>query len=264
MEKLGLTIASPNGQAYSPDIAPGLVVQTTPKSGSAVVRDGSVTLLLSQGPKPLPVPKFAGMTEADAKTQIKSSHFTYDSKDSTKQFDAKVPKDTVIAAFGVNNLDLSTVSMYGDQQPVRLVVSAGALPDVTGMTVDAATAALAQLDVTAKPGAQNYSDTVPNGNVIGIDQPKGSVVQPGGTVNLIISQGPEPVPVPDIGGQNWTQAKAALTAAGLNFKFNNQKSQQIANTLPNSCTVISVSPGGGTTVPKGTTVTVTLAVQNGP
>jgi beta-lactam-binding protein with PASTA domain len=170
----------------------------------------------------------------------------------------------VIAAYGPNNLDLSTVSVYGDRQPIRLVVSAGALPDVAGKSVADATTALAAVDLTAKPGAQTYSDTVPDGNVIAVDQPTGTVIRPGQSVNLVISQGPEPVPVPDIGGQNWTQAKAALTAAGLNFKFNNQKSQQIANTLPNSCTVISVSPGAGTTVAKGTTVTVTLAVQNGP
>ena len=264
LEKLGLTVASPNGQAYSPDITTGLVVQTTPKAGSAVVRDGSVTLLLSQGPKPLPVPTLAGLTEDAARQQIKTAHFTYDSKDSTKQFDPRVTKGTVIAAFGAGGVDLSTVSVYGDRQPVRLVVSAGALPDVAGMSVDAATAALAKVDLTAKPGAQTYSDTVASGSVISIDQPAGTVIHPGGTVSLILSQGPEPVPVPEIGGQNWTQAKAALTAAGLNFKFNNQKSQQIANTLPNSCTVISVSPGAGTTVPKGTAVTVTLAVQNGP
>jgi serine/threonine-protein kinase len=264
LEKLDLTVASPNGQAYSPTIEPGLVVQTTPKSGSAVVKNGSVTLLISQGPKPLTITKLAGLTNDAAKAQIKAQHFTYDSKDSTKQFDAKVPKDSVIAAFGANNLDLSTVSVYGDRQPIRLVVSAGALPDVAGKSVADATTALAAVDLTAKSGAQTYSDTVPDGNVIAVDQPTGSVIHPGQTVNLIISQGPEPVPVPDIQGQTWTQAKAALTAAGLNFKFNNAKSQTLANNLPGTATVQSISPGAGVTVAKGTTVTVTLAVPNGP
>ncbi len=257
LEKLGLTVATPNGQAYSPDIAPGLVVRTSPKSGSAVVKDGTVTLLLSQGPKPLPISKLAGLTAPAAKAQIKAEHFTYDSKDSTRQFDAKVPKDTVIAAFGANNLDLSTVSVYGDRQPIRLVVSAGALPNVAGKSVDEATAELAKVDLTAKPGAQTYSDTIPSGNVIAIDQPAGAVIHPGQSVNLIISQGPEPVPVPDVINQTWTNAKAALTAAGFQIKFKNAISQFLSG-APNSSTVSSLSPSGGTTIPKGSVVTVGL------
>jgi beta-lactam-binding protein with PASTA domain/tRNA A-37 threonylcarbamoyl transferase component Bud32 len=267
LEKLGLTVSSATGTAPSPTIAKGLVAHTTPPMGQSVVRGSSITLLLSTGPQPRPITALSGLTEAAAKAQIADQHFTYDAKDSTRQFDATAPRGTVIEALAADGTDLSTVTTYGDQQPIHLIVSAGALPNVTGRSVSDATAALKAVGITATPGKQDYSNTVKSGLVISIDQPvnaagKPIAVHPGDSLTLVVSQGPAPIPVPNVVGQTWAVAKQTLTDAGFDIRFNNQKSQQLASVFPNTATVKSINPGVGTTVATGSTVTVTLDVQN--
>lgn len=267
LQKLGLTVSPTTGTATSPTIAKGLVAATTPPIGQSVVRGSAITLLLSTGPQPRPISKLTGLAQQAAIAQIAGEHFTYDAKKSTKQFDATAPAGTVIQALGVDGTDLATVSTYGDQQPIHLVVSAGALPNVTGQSVAEATAALKAVGITATPGKQDYSNTVGNGRVISIDQPvnsagKATAVHPGDSLTLVISQGPAPVPVPSVLGQTWAVAKQTLTAAGFQIKFNNQRSQVLGSTLPTTATVKAIDPGVGATVLTGSTVTITLEVQN--
>ncbi|MCU1414429.1 MAG: pknB [Microbacteriaceae bacterium] len=266
LTKLGLKVSPTAGSAYSPTVAKGTVAQTTPAIGTSVVRDSTITLLLSNGPQPRPISKFTGLTQSAAIAQIKGEHFTYDAKKSTNQFDPSAPLDTVIQALGVDGTDLATVTTYGDQQAIHLVVSAGPLPAVSGMSVSDATAALKSVNVTATAGKQDYSDTIKSGLVIGVDTPldssgKAIPIHPGDSVNLVVSQGPEPVPVPDVIGQVWSTAKQALTAAGFQIKFKNGTSQGLANSFPNVATVKSIDPGVGSTVLHGSTVTVTLSAS---
>jgi beta-lactam-binding protein with PASTA domain/tRNA A-37 threonylcarbamoyl transferase component Bud32 len=265
LKKLDLTAAGTTGTAYSPTVAKGLVVRTTPAAGSSVVHGSTIKLLLSTGPQPLPISTLAGLPEQAAIAQIKSQHFTYDKKDSTKQFDTSAPLGTVIQALGAGGVDLSTLTTYGDRQPVTLIVSAGALPNVAGQSVDDAIAALKAVDVTATSGKQDYSNTIKSGLVIGIDPPVNSAgtaipVHPGDSLSLIVSQGPEPVSVPNIVGQTWTAAKQMLATAGLQVKFKPGLSQFLSG-APDSVTVKSVDPGVGNTVLTGSTVTVALTAS---
>lgn len=265
--KAGLTVARTTGTSASPTVAKGLVAQTTPPIGQSVVRGSTITLLLSTGPLLRPITTMSGLTEAVAKAQIAAEHFTYDAKNSTKQFDAKAPSGTVIQALGVDGTDLSTVTTYGDQQPIHLVVSVGALPNVTGKSVADATATLKGVGITASPGKQDYSNTVKSGQVISIDQPvnaagKPIAIHPGDSLTLVVSQGPAPIPVPNVLGQTWASAQQILAAAGFQIKFNNTRSQQLASIFPDTATVKSINPGVGTTVATGSTVTVTLDLQN--
>jgi len=266
LEKVNLTVSSTSGTAYSPAIAKGLVVQTTPEIGRSVRRGARITLLISTGPQPRPITKLNGLTEAAALAQITGQHFTYDAKKSTKQFDDTAPLGTVIQALGVDGADLATVSTYGDQQPIHLVVSAGSVPSVTGRSTEDATARLKAVGIIASPGKQDYSQTVKSGLVISIDQPvdaagKPTILHPGDSISLVISQGPAPIPVPNVLNQTWATAQQTLTAAGFQIKFNNKTSQNLSN-LPNTATVSSIDPGVGATVPTGSTLTVTLEVLN--
>ncbi len=261
---LGLKVISTPGTTYSPTVAKGAVAQTEPAIGSSVVRHSSITLLLSTGPQPRSISKFTGLTQAAAIAQIKGEHFTYDAKKSSAQFDPSAPLGTVIQALGADGTDLATVTTYGDQQPIHLIVSAGPIPDVAGTSVADATAALKSVNVTATPGKQDYSDTVKSGYVIGIDTPvdssgKALPIRPGDKVNLIISQGPEPVSVPNVLGQVWSSAQQTLTAAGFQIQFNNSKSQVLSTT--SFATVSKIDPGVGSTAPHGSTVTVTLSAS---
>ena len=264
LKAVGLTVAAPNGVTDSPTIASGLVAKTQPAIGQRVVRSGSVTLLVSNGPKSLPISKLVGLDQAAAIAQIKAQQYRYDSKNSTKQFDAKAPLNQVLAATGANGVDLSKGTTYFQLQPVSLVVSAGQLPAVAGDSVDAATKTLAgsAYRLTASRGKQIYSDTVAADLVIGIDQPSGTIIHPGDSVSLVLSQGPQPVPVPDVVGNGWLSAQKALTDAGFTIKFKDGTSQNIANSaFAVIATVKSLSPNGGSTAPKGSPVIVELKIN---
>ncbi len=254
LKKLGLAVSVTPGVIDSPTVAVGLVVNTTPKIGTAVAHGGTVTLLVSTGPRPLNVPAFAGMTEERAKAAITAAPFA--PRESLKQFDAKVASSTVIDALAADGSSLAGVATYGELQPVTLVVSVGAIPDLTGLSVADATAKLkgVGLSVGAVDAAE-FSDKVPAGAVIHAQLQSGAAfVRVGGAVDLITSEGVEQIAVPNVVGKTWADAKPALQAAGFLLEYN-----IFADAAPNLFTVTKITPGGGTLAPKGSTVKVNFS-----
>ncbi|SEE90873.1 penicillin-binding protein [Ruania alba] len=73
--------------------------------------------------------------------------------------------------------------IYGERKPV---------PSVSGMTRVDAENALRSAGFSTYVGATAYSDSVPDGRVIGTSPGAGSQIRPGSSVGLVISDGPEP------------------------------------------------------------------------
>ena len=253
LAEAGLTVAEKTGTTTSPTVPKDAVAETDPSIGSSVVKDSTITLLVSTGPKLLRLPALAGLDEASAVKAIQAD-FTYDAEKSTRQFDAKVALGTVIAAHGADGTDLSTITEYGEKQKISLVVSAGPLPEVAGKSFAEATTILKGSDLTAQRGREEFSDTIPKDAVIGIDQPEGAVIAPGQQVSLVISKGKEQVAVPDIAGKTWSVAKKLLTDAGFVPDYN-----KAADVLPAVFVVSKTNPAGGTVVDKGSTVKVNFS-----
>ncbi|MDP9027843.1 MAG: Stk1 family PASTA domain-containing Ser/Thr kinase, partial [Actinomycetota bacterium] len=213
LTKLGLKVNPTNGTVDSTTVAAKAVAETDPPLGSQVTKGGTVTLLISSGPKPIAFTITQGMSVAAAEAIVKAA--PWNEKPTVTQFDAKVPIGTVIsvlAADGTTNL--IGAPSYGQKQSLTIVVSAGAIPDVAGKTFTDASAALDAVKLKAASGDHAYSDTVPEGSVIAAQIPSG-IVKPRDTIPLQISDGPAPVAVPQIVGLSWAQAKPMLDAAGL-------------------------------------------------
>lgn len=241
-----------------PEVPIGQVIGTKPAAGEAVAHGGLVTLIISDGPKQLDIPALAGLTEDAAKQLIEESSFRY--AESHYQFSTEVGEGLVIDALGVSGEDqvsLIAGEKYGDQQPVTLVVSLGAVPPVADLTVVEAQNILAGKNLTGVEGRHDFSDTIAKGKVIGAEAQKEGPVREGDTLNLIISDGIEQVAVPDIIDKTWRVANQMLTDAGFTVKFKNGISEFLSG-VPDSSTVKSVSPGVGDVVDKGSTVTVAL------
>jgi len=85
----------------------------------------------------------------------------------------------------------------------------------------------------------------------------GNLVEPGTSVDLVISTGPCAVEVPNVVGQAQAAAQAAIAAAGLTSSV----SLACSDTVP-AGNVISQSPAGGSLVAPGSTVG--LVVSSGP
>ncbi len=132
------------------------------------------------------------------------------------------------------------------------------VPRVGGMSLATARQDLRDAGLTTRVGSPRFSNRVAKGAVIGTSPAIGSRVGKGGTVLLIVSQGPRMIAVPQVTGQAQTQAEAALRQAGLpSFHVVNQ----VSATIPAGI-VISTIPAAGAAQPQGKPVT--LAVSSGP
>jgi serine/threonine-protein kinase len=250
LQKLGFKTAQ--AQEYSTTVATGMVSSTDPRAGIPAGRGSTVTLRISQGPKPITIPALAGQTVDAAKSAITGVGAKVGTV--AQQFDAKVAANTVLSATRAdNNADISGGGPYFEAAAVNLVVSAGAIPDVSGKSVADASAILSKVQLLTSAGPQSYSDTIPEGDVIAA-QPQHQPVRPGDTLLLETSKGPEPVTVPDVVGKTWDVAKKALTDAGFQLKYS-----PIADVAPPAFVVSKISPGAGTQQAKGSTITVNFA-----
>ena len=112
-----------------------------------------------------------------------------------------------------------------------------------------------------RPNAtKQFSDSVAPDVVISVAPGEGSKVNPGTTVMLVVSRGPEPkqtATVPTgLVGQSSGAAQAAVQRAGLTPRVQMEQSDQAAGT------VIRVEPAEGSTVDQGSMVTI--VVSSGP
>lgn len=253
---LGLKVNPTNGSIDSPVVPAGNVAGTDPKLGAQVDHGATVQLLISTGPKPLPVPAFAGMTEDEAKAAIDAAPFTL--TDTLYQFDGAVAKGLVIDVLGADGASILAAGSYGELQDVTLIVSSGGLPDVACKSIDEATQILAGVNLTAEQGKEEFSDC-PDDSVVGVDpEPDGNgnprVFREGDTVDLIISRGPDLVQVPNVIGDNIAAAKAELEGLGF-VVIVETDIQEIFWSFP-PAVVTDQSPAGDEMAKRGSEVTI--------
>ena len=136
---------------------------------------------------------------------------------------------------------------------VILTISAGpasvAIPDVQGLSEADATKRLRGLGLLVDPEF-NFSDTIPEGRVIGTDPGPGISVDTGQTVKLIVSRGSNKVEVPSVIGLQDDQALARLQSADLAGTVVQRDSDEPAGK------VVAQSPTAGTLVKAGSPVTI--------
>lgn len=145
---------------------------------------------------------------------------------------------------------------------VRLILSKGPKPiSVT----DVMAKGLSPLDARAaleKEGfivieRREFSETVPKDSLIGTDPKTNAKLAPESTISLIISDGPQPVPVPSISGKTFEQASAIISGAG----FSPARRDDFSDTVP-AGSIIGTDPAAGTEIQKG--ATVSIVVSKGP
>jgi serine/threonine-protein kinase len=141
---------------------------------------------------------------------------------------------------------------------VTLTVSTGKpkviVPDVRGRNVTDAVAALAQLGLN--PRIYHVYSPEPSDTVVGQNPAPNDRVIKGSNVRINVSRGAKPVPVPDVTGQPYANAKSALEGQGFVVKREDIQSDQAQGV------VVAENPPAGTAVSKGSTIT--LSVSKGP
>lgn len=170
--------------------------------------------------------------------------------------DPEIAENTVIAtvpAAGTRAEDGSTVTLQVSSGPEQVQV-----PDVAGLTVAQATAAVTDAGLVLAPGdpARAVSGVEQLGQVVEQEPEAGSSVDSGAEVSLTLGGGPEQLNVINVVSQSVEVATSNLTSDDA---FVVTQSSQDSSAPAG--TVLAQSPEGGTPAPRGSTVN--LVVSNG-
>lgn len=259
LTELGLETSDTPVEVFDPYVALGAVAGTDPEVGSSIPRDTVVTIQVSKGPQPVTIPALAGTTEADATAAIETAGLTLDTDKRLEQFSDTVAAGTVIAAYGfaddqATQIELIEGETYYDKRPVWLTVSVGPVPNVSGLSFDAAVAALAEAGLVGTEGSRTFSDSVPAEQAIGIQpQVEGAPIFVNDSVLIVISKGVDLVAIPDIVGKSISEASALLTDAEFVVKVDTN----VPMAFRSSAEVQSFSPGEeGGSLKRGSTITI--------
>ena len=227
------------------EVEEGHVVDQTP-DGNKEAREGStVTLTLSKGPAPIDkteVPNITGKTKEEAEALLADAGLKGEAHEEANDAEAgtvfKQGKNT-----GETVEEGTVIEYWVSTGPDTVDV-----PNLTGMTKEQAIAALG--DKLSYTFSSDYSSTVPAGSVISYE-PGGSV-EPGRTIKIVLSQGPEPVAkvnAPNFVDDSASHAKPQLESLGFKVVVNG----------PADGIIVSQSAFGS--LDKGTTITLTTQAR---
>ncbi len=231
----------------------GTVKGTNPSAGAEVEKQTEIRLIVSLGPNPVAVPAISGQSLAEVERALQEVNLILGS--TSEEFNDFVDEGSVLRLVDEDNETLAAGSQVLAGSTLNAVLSAGPLPDVTGLPVDEAREILDAVGVTGVVGGDGaFSDTVPEGYVVEVSLPAGATIRPGDTLTLIVSRGPELVMIPDLVGETIADAKEVLE--GLGFEV------EVRSEFPESdwdrsfARVTSLSPSSGQEVAKGTLVII--------
>ncbi|HEX2422248.1 MAG TPA: Stk1 family PASTA domain-containing Ser/Thr kinase [Actinomycetota bacterium] len=200
-----------------------------------------------------PVPQVVGTNVDDATGQLGALGFTV--RVAKGEFSPTgMARGTVLAvdpAVGTSLKQGATVTLVPSLGPPPVAV-----PDVTGSSLDDAARVIEDANLALGDVHRVYSPTVHDGDVVRQDPsigkaPRGSLVQ------LWVSKGRAPVPIPAVVGKQQNRAERLLRDAGFKPVVAVAFSDQIGRGL-----VISVDPQEATPTAYGSAVTIT--VSQGP
>lgn len=131
------------------------------------------------------------------------------------------------------------------------------VPLVLGLTPKSATSSIDKVGLKALVSGKVYSSKVPTGLVVSEFPKAGSLIAKNVVIDLTLSAGPPPVPVPSLAGLSEAAAEQLLTQKHLKYQLQTQYSSSV-----NSGDVISSTPATGQLAPFDSTVS--LLVSKGP
>jgi eukaryotic-like serine/threonine-protein kinase len=189
-------------------VAQGRVVGTSP--AGRVSKGTAVTLVVSSGPFTSQVPVVKGQKQNDAQAALQRVHLTF----TVVKVGANAPAGTVTGT----NPPAGTV--WPQTKPVTIMVAASPpLPNFTGMDINAAKQLAQQDNINLQPESDTNSQQ-PAGVITSQQPAAGGVFQPGQTVTVQVSTGPQLVNVPDPIGMSVQDATQLLEGAGFQVKVN--------------------------------------------
>jgi len=238
----------------SRDVPEGAVLRTDPPPGAPLRAGDVVTLVVSTGPPLVRAADVVGTPEVEAVAALRAQDLVVRVERAFSR--TGVPQGEVEAQDPPSGLDLRVGS------EVTLTVSDGVervrVPDLIGGTRAAAERELAaaglEMEVT-----QEFSDDQPTpGEVVRQEPAPGRRAPRGDAVRVVVSAGPATVTVPDLWLRPVEEARAALEDAGLRVVVVEEPAPRLGPVVLGVPGLVEeLDPAPGTSVPRGTQVTIT-------
>ncbi len=237
-EDLGATISP----AFSEDVPRGRVISTDPTPGAETTRGRDVTLVVSNGPERYDVPEVTRMTADQAADALANTKLRRGAVE--EEF------NETIAAGLVTRADPAVGRSVKPDTAVKLWVSKGRQPipvrSYIGKPFQDARNALAALDLETRVTKEEFSNDIPKGSVIDQDPRRGTIYR-NGTINFVVSKGPDLVQIPDVQGKQEAEAVALLKQAGFEVEVRREFGGIFG-------TAHSTEPGAGQQAGRGSTI----------
>jgi eukaryotic-like serine/threonine-protein kinase len=229
------------------DVPRGVVFDQDPQQGTRIQKGDTVTITVSTGVPQVDVPRVVGDDFEAAIRTLDEAGLDWERVDAFSE----APVGQVVAQnpkAGASVAEGSTVTLRVSQG-----VETVAVPDVLQQSQQSATQELRdngfEVEVVEAP-----SDEVEEG-LVSVQNPEpGTEAQPGSTVRITISTGPELVPVPEVVEEDEESARAILEDAG--FGVDVQEEEVLDPALDG--VVVDQSPAPNEEVDPGSEVTIVV------
>ncbi|MBS1869797.1 MAG: Stk1 family PASTA domain-containing Ser/Thr kinase [Actinobacteria bacterium] len=205
-------------------------------------------IVLLTRPDSVTVPHVVGQDVGAATAQLRAAGLqaTVDRVTSSRPVDRVLAQDP---AGGDRAKDGGTVTLTVSKGPGPVQV-----PSVDGLRQREATAALSDAGLAVDRVVHQDDDTVPRGQVIKTSPAAGTTVDRGSNVTLFVSNGPQPVKVPNVVNLTKQAAQQTLGDQGFQVVVTEQGSD-----AADPGTVLRQEPAAGTELDPGSTVTIVVA-----
>ncbi|HET7415939.1 MAG TPA: Stk1 family PASTA domain-containing Ser/Thr kinase [Arthrobacter sp.] len=211
------------------------------------------TMTAEPPPPPLvKVPAVENMTEAEALTALYEQELDPRTE--------RVENDEIAEGLAIGTSPEAGAKVE-EGSTVELLISTGpstvTIPtNLQGQSEEAVRNQLQQIGLVAGSTESVNSPTVPQGELIATEPALGEPVPAGSTVDLIVSTGNVTVPV--LSGNQIADAGAALQDPAISLPYTINKEE---TTSAEPGTVLAQSIPGGTDVPQGTEIVLTVAAE---
>ena len=199
------------------------------------------------------IPQLANRTVAEAQQLLRTAGFQSTTED---VYDDNVSPGLVVGS------EPDAGQVIRKFQSVSLAVSKGPelfpLPELTGKTLDEAKATLNSAGMALGKITETFDESAAAGTVLAQAPRSDNPAKHGTPVELTVSKGPQPIPVPDVRGQEQDRAVKALEAAGLKAVISPETVND--RTIPKGA-VLAQDPASGNLTRGGV---VTLTISKGP
>ena len=230
---------------FSEEAPEDSVIRTEPAARTVAEEESQVNVVVSDGPALLQVPTVVGSTRERAIGQLRGQGFS---------FTERTARHDTIGVGVVISQDPAGEARAAVGSVVELVISAGPqpieMPRVIGLSRDRAEGMLEGLGLEVSTTLARNNE-VPPGVVARQEPAPGADVNPGWSVQLVISEGPEVFVLEELAGQPVADVIVLLGEAGMQVQVIEEPSPSHEVGV-----VIRTDPPGGTELAVGETITL--------